>query len=178
MDFHINNKIRHDGSPDPRYYSYKYKAAGLRYLVAVSICSSDIVYLAGPYLPGMYNDLMIFRMCGIKDELEQREKVEADDGYSGDHPGYCICPKGYATRTDQKKLTGRVRMRHEHINERMKNFQCLSLRFRHSVEQHSACFRAVAVLTQLAIESGKPMIDMREYDDRLSDDQIRQQFAV
>lgn len=116
-------------------------------------------------------------MCGIKDELEQHEKVEADNGYSGDHPGYCICPKGYATRTNQKKLRRRVQMQHEHINERMKNFQCLSLRFWHSVEQHSACFHAVAVLTQFAIKSGDPMIDMQEYDDRLSNDQIRQQFA-
>lgn len=178
VDFQINNVIQHDGAPDRRYYSYKYKSAGLRYLIALSIRSSDIVYLAGPYLPGLYNDLQIFRMCGIKDELEPQEKIEADDGYSGDHPAFCICPKGYATRTDQKKLRGRVRMRHEHVNERMKNFQCLVRRFRHSIEQHSACFRAVAVLTQLAIESGKPMIDMSEYDDRLSDAQIVQRFGV
>ena len=109
---------------------------------------------------------MIFRMCGIKDMLENGEKVEADDGYKAEG-GYCICPAGYDTREDQKKMRGRVRMRHEHVNKRMKHFNCLLNRFRHSITKHGACFRAVAVLVQLTMESGEPMIDMSEYDDRL-----------
>jgi hypothetical protein len=69
-------------------------------------------------------------------------------------------------------------MRHETINERLKNFHCLKVKFRHSASKHAACFWAVAVLTQLAIESGEEMFDMREYDDRLSDAQIIQLYGL
>ena len=177
-DFRIKGKKRVDGKPDERYYSYKFKGPGLRYLVALSIRSSDIVFVAGPYSPGVSNDLTIFRECGIMDEMEQFEKVEADDGYMGECPGYCICPGYHSAREDQARLRGRVRMRHEKINKRMKNFTCLLERFRHSATKHSACFRAVAVLTQLAIECGEEMINMEEYDDRLTDNQIRTIYGV
>ena len=69
-------------------------------------------------------------------------------------------------------------MRHEHVNERMKNFRCMVERFNHGIEKHSACFHAVAVLTQFSMESGEPMIDMSEYDDRLSDAEVLQHFGV
>lgn len=69
-------------------------------------------------------------------------------------------------------------MGHKHINEQMKNFNCLANRFNHGIEKHSAAFRAVAVITQLSIETGEPMIDMREYDDRLSDADVLLQFGV
>jgi hypothetical protein len=69
-------------------------------------------------------------------------------------------------------------MRHEHINKRVKNFECLLNRFCHDIDKHSSCFRAVAVFTQLSIESCEPMIDMREYDDRLSDLQVRAMFGI
>lgn len=165
------------GEPDPRYYSYKFRGPGIRYLVALSIRTTDIVYLAGPYLPGVHNDLQIFRACGIKGEMEQHEKVEADDGYQAECPAYCVCPGGFDAREDQARLRGKVRMRHEHVNKRMKNFACLLNRFRHGVEKHSSCFRAVAVVTQLSMEGGEPMIDMTEYDDRLTDDQVDQLFG-
>jgi len=177
-DFRVKGKKLFDGSPDTRYYSYKFKAAGLRYLVIMSIRNSDIVFIAGPYLPGVYNDLQILRRCGVLAMLEHGEKFEADDGYMGEYPAYVDCPGGYAARPDQERMRGRLRMRHEHVNKRMKNFRCMVNRFNHGVEKHSSCFRAVAVLTQLSMESGEPMIDMREYDDRLSDAQVRVMFGV
>ena len=177
-DFRIKGTKLDSGDSDPRFFSYKFKAPGLRYMVALSIRTSDIVYLAGPYLPGVYNDLMIFRDCGIKDEMEQREKVEADDGYKAECPAYTLVPGWHNTRTDQKKMKARVRMRHEHVNKRMKNFKCLLERFRSSPSKHSCCFRAVAIVTQLSMETGEPMIDMREYDDRLTDLQVQQMFGI
>jgi hypothetical protein len=69
-------------------------------------------------------------------------------------------------------------MRHETINERLKNFHCLKVKFHHSASKHVACFWAVAVLTQLRIESGEEMFDMQEYDDSLSDAQIVQLYGL
>lgn len=178
VDFRILGKKLHDGQPDKRYYSFKFKAPGLRYMVVLPIRSSDIVFLAGPYLPGLYNDLQIFRMSGVKDEMEQTEKMEADDGYLGEHPAFCMVPSGEETRQDQQKLRGRVRMQHEHVNKRMKQFGCLLNCFRHGVEKHSYCFRAVAVITKLAMQAGEETIDVGEYDDRLSNTEILGRFGV
>ena len=149
-DFRVKGKKLMNGRPDTRYYSFKFKGPGLRYLVAMSIASTDMVFIAGPYLPGVYNDLQIFRRCGLKGMLEPNEKLEADDGYSAEHPAYINCPSGYAARQDQARMKGRVQMRHEYVNKRMKNLNCMVERFSaHGVEKHSSCFRAAAVLTQL-----------------------------
>ena len=107
-DFQIKGKKLLDGSPNKWYYSYKFKAPGLLYLVALSICTSDIVFVAGPYLPGIYNDLSIFRQCGIMDKMEQYEKVEADDGYMGECPRFRICPGWHSANEEQSVLHGRV----------------------------------------------------------------------
>jgi hypothetical protein len=45
----------------------------------------DIMWINGPFACGLFNDLAIFCM-GIKQQLGEKEQVEADDGYSGDNP--------------------------------------------------------------------------------------------
>lgn len=170
-------KINHDGRPDKRYYSHKFKGPALRYEVAIAIRSSNIVWIAGPYLPGECNDLQIFRKGLIK-KLGKSERVEADDGYIGEAPKKVKCPGSYVSRNDQKKMRGRLRMRHESINERLKNFNCLSTKFRHSDKKHGWCFRAVAVATQLAMELGEEIFDVREYHDNMSDDQVARLYKL
>lgn len=87
---------------DKRFYSHKFNGHGLRYEVAISILNSDIVWIAGPYMPGKFNDLMIFR-DGLRQELDQGERCEADDGYRGDFPKYCKCPSGYTGGKKSRK---------------------------------------------------------------------------
>jgi len=65
---------------DKRYYSKKFDGPGLRYEIGASIRSPDIVWINGPFLPGNYTDLMIFRE-GMKQSLDDGEMVEADDIY-------------------------------------------------------------------------------------------------
>ncbi len=43
------------------YYSYKFKKLGFLYEVALCIKTGDICWWAGPYLPGIRNDNMIFQ---------------------------------------------------------------------------------------------------------------------
>ena len=40
------------------------------------------------------------------------------------------------------------------------------------------CFRAVAVANQLAMELGEELFDVREYDDRLTDEQITALYGL
>jgi hypothetical protein len=96
VDFRVKEKKLLNGMPDPKYYSFKFKGPGLRYLVAMSIRSSDIVFVSGPYLPGVHNDLQVLCQSGLLEMLERREELEADDGYIAEHPAYIHCPGGYA----------------------------------------------------------------------------------
>ena len=43
------------------FWSYKFKKSGLWYYVGLCIVSGDIFWWSGPYAPGKWNDLSIFR---------------------------------------------------------------------------------------------------------------------
>ena len=61
-------------------------------------------------------------------------------------------------------MQGRVRVRHETLNGRLKNWGILSQVFRHDIRRHGDVFRACAVITQLTIEHGEPLFVV-EYGD-------------
>lgn len=142
--------------------------------------NASIVWVSGPYLPGKdgWNDYAIFK-DGLVDMLEPGERVEADDGYMGDCPKYCKCPGAVTNPKSRKKITRRIRGRHEAYNKRFKHFACLSGdRFRHGMAKHSLCSRAIVVLTQLSIENGEEMVfDALEYLDDLDDEQVEEIFG-
>lgn len=153
-------RIPHAGS---NFYSFKYKASGLRYEVAVCILSGECVWVNGPFEPGMYNDIQIFRTA-IMDELEEGERVEADDGYRAESPGKVKCPQSMTRREDTVVMATVVRRRHETINKRFKQFGALKQVFRHDISCHGKCFRSIAVVTQLCIRNGEPLfsVDYRD----------------
>ena len=97
--------------------------------------------------------------------LDEGERVEADDGYIGEDPETTKVPGSMVHPQEEAILLTRskVRRRHETANKRIKQFKCLSTVFRHEIEQHGACFRACAVLTQLAIENGKLLFGVSGY---------------
>ena len=72
----MHGKVLFNGKPDKRYYSKKFDGPGLRYEIGLAIRSSAIVWIAGSYLPGQWNDIMIFR-DGLMGFLEPGERVEA-----------------------------------------------------------------------------------------------------
>lgn len=168
-----------NGRPDKRFYCFKTKASGLRYEVCIAIRSNNIVWIAGPYLPGLHNDLQIFRF-GLKHQLEaDGERTEADSIYAAEAPEFCKVPDHITTRDDQKRMRIRLKKRHETINRRLKVFKSLDSTFRHSISKHSMCFRSAAVMLQLALECGQQeLFDVREYDDRLSDRQATAIYGV
>ena len=143
------------------WYSHKFKGPGLRYEIAVSLKRGDIVWVNGPYACGMWPDITIFR-ASLKTFLDPYERVEADDGYSGEDPVTCKTPGGLSSRCDKEaaKLRLRIRARHETVNARIKTFGALKQRSRHPTENHGMFVRAVIVLTQLMIENGEPLFGL------------------
>ena len=58
-----------------------------------------------------------------------------------------------------------ARARQETVNSRFKSKQVLVKHFRHSLVFHLACFRAVAVITQLNIEAGESLFHVQYIDE-------------
>jgi len=76
---------------------------------------------------------------------------------------FCKTPGGFSSRAegdDAKKIRRRLRARHETVYKRLKDFGILSQTYRHNLKDHAFVFRAVVVLTQLAIESGEPLFEL------------------
>ena len=126
-------------------YSQKFRKAGLRYEIAVSI-RGDIVWLNAPFLCGSYTDLVIFRES-LKKELHKKECVVANRGYPDER-----CRTPGALSEDDRLIAARPRARHETINGRIKRFCVLRSPFRNAICLHSYCFHAVAHIIQVAKE--------------------------
>lgn len=81
------------------------------------------------------------------------EKVEADRGYRGERATIRTPDDVVSFKDRHAKSVARAR--HETVNKRLNQFQCLKQVFRHDRRKHRFCFYAVAALTQLSIENGE-----------------------
>ena len=143
------------------WYSHKINKAGVRWEVALCLRTGEIVWIHGPFPCGRWPDLLIFRHAMIS-HMDDDERAEADDGYIGE-PTKTLTPKRNTRNESDADFRQYTRNRQETINARLKDWSCLSGRLRHSLGFHSAMFCAVAVLCQLAIQSGEPLFQI-DYD--------------
>jgi hypothetical protein len=121
--------------------------SGLRYEVGLCILTGDICWWSGPYAPGNWNDLTIFR-DSLVSMLEPGERCEMDRGYQGSAPTYVKCPGALEADSNTAEIQQRVRSRQETINEWFKNWAILSTLYCHDLLEHQTVFGAIVVLTQ------------------------------
>lgn len=140
----------------PTFYSHKFKGSGLRYEIGLCILTGSIVWINGPFECGKWPDISIFRSALIS-ELQDSERVEADDGYLGEAPTHIKCPKSFCNPKETEFMQQRVRNRHETVNKRFKQFGILKQAYRHNISNHGDVFRAIAVITEIAIVNGEPL---------------------
>lgn len=146
-------------SKNPKFYSHKFKQAGLAYEVAVSIFEDRCVWINGPF-PAGKNDLSIFR-AGLKDRMAGKLGV-GDKGYRGESD--LISLPNSQDSEEVREFKSRALARHEKFNGQIKNFACMSEKFHHgglgqqTFEKHQMCFEAVAVICQYQLENGSPMM--------------------
>ena len=105
---------------------------------------------AGPYLPDIWNDNMIFQ-DGLVHFLEAGERCEMDDGYHGSASLYAKCPGVIESNPDKAEMQQRVRNRQETVKKRFKNWAILSAPYRPQLLEHQTIVGAIAVLTQLSL---------------------------
>ena len=132
--------------------------SGLSLVLPVCIQTGDIVWVHGPFPCGSWPDLKIFR-SSLKYRLGPGEMVEADAGYPGE-PRTVRVPRTYVSTTD-RLAKERARARHETVNKRLKQWDCLKKPFRHDRRKHMIVFKAVAVITQLCFEAGEGPFQLR-----------------
>ena len=138
---------------DSRWFSHKFKRAGLTYEIGLNIHTGDICWAFGGY-PAGTNDLTMARN-GILQVLPAGEMIIADKGYRGE-PTKIIAPiEGDNSNFNREHKL--IMARHEHINKRVKDFKCMSDTWRHGWESHIPTFYAVIALTQIRLENGEPM---------------------
>ena len=112
--------FRFPGKPTKAMRLHKFKKCGVRYEIGISIVEGDICWLSGPFPCGKYPDINIFRI-GLKDCLEDGERVEADKGYLGECPEKVKAPSGlYMHDEEIMTMKKNVGGRHETVNSRLK----------------------------------------------------------
>ncbi len=145
-------------SQDPEWYSHKFNKAGINYELGISISQNRLVWMNGPFKAGL-NDITIFTNKGLKEKLRANgKKAIGDGGYSG-HSQQISTPNSRDSK-QVKKFKSRALKRQEKFNGMTKNFDCLSGRFRHSVDRFKNCFEAVCVICQYQIENDRPLYDV------------------
>ena len=148
----------HEPGPvlDPRWWSHKFNGPGIRYELAISIKTGEIVWIHGPFPAGEWPDIRIFRDSLIH-FVDDREMILADGGYS-DGGNYLMTIHelhGFA-----KKQAGVVLCRHELVNRQLKVFRCLGSKYRHDRAEHGNFLRSVALLIQLDLKEGRATYDV------------------
>jgi hypothetical protein len=143
-----------------KWFSFKFNGPGVRYEVAISIQTGDIVWVHGPFPCGEWPDLRIAREALIY-ALDAGEMYLADGGYH-DGNNWSDTPNGLNNFEQYQKSLARAR--HETANGKFKKWGALQQKYRHRLETHSSVFLAIANITQLSIKNGEPLFQV-EYNE-------------
>ena len=146
---------------EPRWFSHKMNCAAVRYAVAVGIENSYIIWVNGPYPAGEWSDITIARLSLVH-MLNNKEFYIADGGYR-DGGQWSATPTGRHDYMDRQRAV--VRSRYENINARIKQWAICNMIYRHDLEKHGYVFCTVANLTQLGIETDKPIWQLEYCED-------------
>ena len=145
---------------DPKWFSHKFKSAGLRYEVGLCINTGEIVSVFGGYPCGDWPDLEVAR-DGILNLIDDDEKVISDSGYRGD-PRILHNTGDWTTYTARTRSN--VRARHETVNSRIKAYAITSTKFRHDLIIHTQCFYSVINLVQIELRYESSLFQI-EYEE-------------
>jgi len=149
-DFQIGEPVPFD----KRWKSPKAKGGAVKYEVAISIYSGDIVWIYGPHR-GSKHDYAIFKEK-LKALLDAEEAVETDAGYGyhGVSHDDNIRSRDDFQSDEERREKSDLRARHETCNRRFKQWGILKQQFRNDKMKHVLVFYAIAVMTQMSIDNG------------------------
>ncbi|KAG4076206.1 hypothetical protein HA402_014755 [Bradysia odoriphaga] len=148
----IDLKIIKQNPPNPKWYSHKLKAPGLRYEIGLSIQTGHIVWKNTGYPCGDSSEIALAResytLC-----VEPGEKTFAKKAYRNKQ--FFILPN-QSNKTEHESIMAR----HLQLTQRLRRFSSLKQPFRHDLEKHTTVFNAVINVVQLMLENGDPFRDV------------------
>jgi hypothetical protein len=145
------------------FMSHKFKGNGLKYKVGVCIATGKIFWVHGPSQAGESN-ITLARQAFVS-FLNDNEMAVVDSGCQGEFCSIKTPEKVHFCSNLEFYDAAVAGARHETVNSCFKINQVLVKRFRHSLAFHSACFQAVAIVSQLIIGNGEPLFDV-QYSDK------------
>lgn len=130
-------------------YSQKFNGPGARFQVSLDV-DGNIASIEGPDRAGYTTEQETFEEETMPD-LESGEICEGDGYYRRTVPDVFVGDNG----SEERRVAKLRRARHEKMNAMLKRYGCLNKKFVHGFEKLGWCFRAVAVTTQLELNSGR-----------------------
>lgn len=144
----VDCRIREPQPFNKKWFSHKFKAAGIRYEIGISVVGGELVWIHGGFPCGEWPDLKIAKETYI--HFAAKEITLADKGYR---------LKKYF-KQPSSRIEKRILARHETLNGRIKEFAILSQRFRNNVKKHPLVFYAVVNVIQTSIENGEKLFEI------------------
>jgi len=138
-----------------KFYSGKHRAHVVKWECAVQINTGRLCWFSDPF-KGRRHDLTILRRSGILDQLQAGEKILGDKAYVGE--ASLITPfKNKPEGLTQEEMNHNQAVNHERaIIERffgrLKEFRCLKIDWRHSLEKLNWCFVVCLNITNMKLE--------------------------
>lgn len=120
----VDFKINEPAPFSAKWFSHKFKAAGLRYEIGLCIRTGHIVWANG----GACSDLKMANDLFVQ-FLDAGERCVADKAYR--NPRHFITPKAIGVQRHRRLMSC-----HETINKRIKQFNILVAPFRHDLSKH------------------------------------------
>jgi DDE superfamily endonuclease len=139
------------------YFSHKHNHAGVDYEIGLSVFTSQLIWVNGPF-PAGENDISIFKNHGLRERIPAGCWAIADNGYRGVLSK--IRPSSSLDKSSVRELKSRAKARHESFNGKLKNFAVVHDRWRHAIDDHAVAFEAVCVICQYQLENGSPLWDV------------------
>jgi DDE superfamily endonuclease len=123
--------------------------------MCVCIYTGNIVWINGPFKPGLYNDKKIVNE-NLKHALPAGEYVIADRGYRG-HPDKARVPNEELDTEDVIYFNQTARARQENTNHLLIQWKILRQIYRHDPSSHVHVFWSIAVTTQISFDMNEKM---------------------
>ena len=137
---------------NPKFMSYKFHGAALSYEVAVSIYTSQLVWINGPFPAGTQDPEIFVLSNGLKNRIPAGKKVIADRAYGWKSLANVVRIKNRGNTAEVRMFKRQVRARMESVFAKMKVFDILTIPFRHEQKYHGTIFEMIAVIVQYKLE--------------------------
>ena len=130
----------------------------MKYEIAISIFTAQVVWINGPFRGGE-NDLNMLRAGDLLNLIAEGKLIVADRGYKSSvarEAAKLSLPNPFDSK-ELNNFKSRARLRQETFNGRLKHFRALSDTFRHGFDKHKFVFEAVVVIVQYQMDNGSPI---------------------